>query len=438
MKNNSIDIVYEYNNKPEGSMRSASHVTAGTIITAIISSLFSINIFQSIGYILIVAFFSILPDIDHTHSILGRLLRPISSYLVRHFGHRTITHSLVFYIPIGLIFAHFNKELGLVIFIALFVHSILDASTLNGVALFYPISKRTCVVPGNPDYRIKTGSRSEFLMVILFLIIGVSLKPLYAHGFWDSLRFKISPFEKITDNILQSIHNSFTVDFSFDGERKVLNVVALSGDKKKLYCLDLESNKVIELYDNSSLTTINSIENIGFANVSINNNNDKDSIYIPHHQIIITSNSPLSITYFSEGFNHEDNGYQFVLWNSHIINIISDRTNQKEKELIKNIRDLQILKDSLQTYTSQYNDYITIKESLLNTRASLSLNSNLYDYDEKLQLLDTEITSISNIRKKATTNITTTTQLIKQLKTELESLKPTITTQSINYYIKLQ
>ena len=33
--------------------------------------------------------------------------------------------------------------------------------------------------------------------------------------------------------------------------------------------------------------------------------------------------------------NHEDNGYQFILWNSNIVSLISDRTDQKEKELVK-------------------------------------------------------------------------------------------------------
>ncbi|WP_187759911.1 metal-dependent hydrolase [Thiospirochaeta perfilievii] len=419
-------------------MTSSSHIAAGTIITAIIASLFSINIFQSIGYIITVAFFSIFPDIDHTHSILGRLLRPISSYLVRHYGHRTITHSLIFFIPLSIVIARFNKELALIIFLSLLVHSILDASTLNGVALFYPISKRTCVVPGNPDYRIKTGSRSEVLMVILFVIIGVMLKPLYAHGFWDTLRFKISPFEKITVNILESINNSFTVDFSFNGERQILNVVALSGDKKKLYCLDLYTDKVVELYDNSSLTTINSITNIGFADVEVINSSLLTDIYTSHHQIVITSDSPLSITYFSNGFNHEDNGYQFILWNSNIVSLISDRTDKKEKELIKYKRDLVLLNNSLNTYIYQYDELLIKKDNLLKMRASLNLNSNLYVYDEKLQIINTDIKNIKKLKEAAEDNSLNTSLLINQLTTELESLKPNITTQSINYKIILK
>lgn len=289
------------------------------------------------GYLFLVAFFSIFPDIDHTHSMLGRLLKPVSTYLVRHYGHRTITHSLIFFIPFCFLISLFNKEIATVIFISLLVHSLLDASTLNGVALLYPLSKRTCVVPGNPDYRIKTGSRSELLMVILFLIIGVALKPLYADGFWDTLRLKISPFEKITDNILQSVNNSFTVDYSSNGERKVLDVVSLSGDKKKLYCLDLNSDKVVTIFGDSSITTINSLSNIVSANVEVLSSFTLDSIYTPHHQIIIRSDSPISLTYFSNDFNHEVNDYQFTLWNAHVVNLVFTKLDKKQKELIEYI-----------------------------------------------------------------------------------------------------
>lgn len=45
-----------------------------------------------IGWFL-AAFFSLMPDIDLPTSKVGRPLFWISSYLERHFGHRTITHS---------------------------------------------------------------------------------------------------------------------------------------------------------------------------------------------------------------------------------------------------------------------------------------------------------------------------------------------------------
>ncbi len=327
----------------------------------------------------------------------------------------------------------FNKEVATVIFISLLVHSLLDASTLNGVALLYPLSKRTCVVPGNPDYRIKTGSRSELLMVILFLIIGVALKPLYADGFWDTLRLKISPFEKITDNILQSINNSFTVDYSSNGERKVLDVVSLSGDKNKLYCLDLNSDKVVTIFGDSSITTINSLSNIESANVEVISSFTLDSIYTPHHQIIIRSDSPISLTYFSNDFNHEVNDYQFTLWNAHVVELVFTKLDKKQKELIKSSRELKIVEASIDSSRSQLEQLLNRKSIILTSRSKLDLSSNLYEYDEKLSLLNVEVKTINSHITKCKSATNSLTLLIEQLKSELDSMNPNVTVQAVDY-----
>ena len=37
---------------------------------------------------------SLLPDIDHPHSIAGRMFPGLSKWILRKYGHRTVTHSL--------------------------------------------------------------------------------------------------------------------------------------------------------------------------------------------------------------------------------------------------------------------------------------------------------------------------------------------------------
>lgn len=412
-------------------MRSTSHITAGTIITAIIASLFSINIFDSIGSLLTAMFFSVFPDIDHTHSLLGRLLRPVSTLLVRRYGHRTITHSILFFIPISYVISLFNRELAIIVFISLLIHSLLDASTLNGVMLFYPISKRICVVPGNPDYRIKTGSRSEIITVILFIVLGIALKPLYSNGFWDTLRLKISPFEKISDNILQSVNNTFTVDYSSNGVRQTLKVVSLAGDKKKLHCLDIDSNRVVTIFDDSTITTVHSITDIDFAEVKVSSSFSLDSIYKPHHQIIIKSDSPISLTYFSNDFNHKVNDYQFNLWNAHVVELVFTKLDKKQKELLKNTRNLNIVNDSISLNNQQLKFLKEDKDNLLIKRSKLE--SNFYQSDEKLSLINNEIKTTESTLKKLKTESVNLTLLIQQLKTELDALTPNVTVQAVNY-----
>ena len=135
---------------------------------------------------LITAFVSLLPDIDLPTSWLGRIFFFISEPIERTFGHRTITHSVLFALC-AMLFAYFLESLDLVypdtaslFSMAYFSHIILDSCTIQGVKMFYPISTRDCVFPYDPrspySYRIKSGSKAD---TILFFFIATLLIPLY-------------------------------------------------------------------------------------------------------------------------------------------------------------------------------------------------------------------------------------------------------------------
>lgn len=107
---------------------------------------------------------SLLPDVDTTRSFIGRALFPISSILEKKIGHRGATHSLLFssifffaLLPLSLRFA-FALWMGYV------GHLFADMITISGVPLFYPASYM-CVMPGNDDYRIRTGTWKEFVLL---------------------------------------------------------------------------------------------------------------------------------------------------------------------------------------------------------------------------------------------------------------------------------
>ena len=56
-----------------------------------------------------------------------------------------------------------------------------------GVPLLYPFSKNPFVLPGNPRYRIRTGDiRAETIAFCLFILLSISLRPLFQQGFWTS------------------------------------------------------------------------------------------------------------------------------------------------------------------------------------------------------------------------------------------------------------
>jgi len=84
-------------------MMFANHITGGIVFTGTFCSLFDVNVFDnpySIGLVIVA---SVIPDIDHTKSIIGKMFYPISKTISIKFGHRTITHSLLFLFSSSLI-----------------------------------------------------------------------------------------------------------------------------------------------------------------------------------------------------------------------------------------------------------------------------------------------------------------------------------------------
>ncbi|MEZ5044154.1 MAG: metal-dependent hydrolase [Saprospiraceae bacterium] len=174
-------------------MKLPNHLAGGTLITAILSSLSGLNVFQSLTTIITMLVATTLPDIDHPKSVIGRTCKPISLFINRRWGHRTITHSLITLLILTLFLAILEKgiidknTLSLIFFYAYLSHLLLDMVTLMGVPLLYPFSKNPFVLPGNPRYRIRTGDiRAETIAFCLFILLSISLRPLFQQGFWTS------------------------------------------------------------------------------------------------------------------------------------------------------------------------------------------------------------------------------------------------------------
>ncbi|ADQ41563.1 membrane-bound metal-dependent hydrolase [Caldicellulosiruptor acetigenus I77R1B] len=80
---------------------------------------------------------ALMPDIDHPDSMIGRKVKPVSWFINKLPGHRTITHSLDFAVglcPVVLLSSNFSYwawmfALGYV------SHLLLDSLTLNGIKL---------------------------------------------------------------------------------------------------------------------------------------------------------------------------------------------------------------------------------------------------------------------------------------------------------------
>lgn len=175
-------------------MTAPTHIIGGFVFAGTLCSFTDVNLFQSPQYIAVCAAVSILPDIDTTKSAIGKMFYPVAWLIYQKFGHRTITHSLLFFALVWTVMFALGR-LGVVqdanylkiVLFALLGHYVFDMITVSGVPLFYPFLKWSCVIPGNPSYRFDTSSiRGELVVCGICGILCFTMQPLFANGFWTS------------------------------------------------------------------------------------------------------------------------------------------------------------------------------------------------------------------------------------------------------------
>lgn len=113
---------------------------------------------------------SIIPDICHGGSKIGRRFPILSNIINAIFGHRTITHSLIFLVLIGYILTLItdNQSIIMGVVIGMASHLILDACTKNGIKLLYPASV-TIRLP----ITTRTGGTVENIVLIALTIVTI-------------------------------------------------------------------------------------------------------------------------------------------------------------------------------------------------------------------------------------------------------------------------
>lgn len=111
---------------------------------------------------------SLLPDLDHRQSFLGRIFFFLSWPLHKYFGHRGVIHGLPLWGLVALL-GFFYRPLGLIGAGAL-SHIILDCVNVSGVKLFAPFSERIAVI-FKRDWRVSTGSKNELIIMICLIVL---------------------------------------------------------------------------------------------------------------------------------------------------------------------------------------------------------------------------------------------------------------------------
>ena len=106
---------------------------------------------------------SLLPDIDHPESWVGRRSRPFSSVLAATFGHRGVTHSAVAIVALSVLLARagHGQAWAVAVTTGYLSHLLADMLTPRGLRLAWPL-RRTWGYP-----LCKTGSPAEAIITLL-------------------------------------------------------------------------------------------------------------------------------------------------------------------------------------------------------------------------------------------------------------------------------
>lgn len=202
-------------------MTAPNHIAGGVVFTGLFCSFFSINIFANPIFISVTILGSLLPDIDHTKSWIGKSVYPIAKWLSRNYGHRTITHSIFFLIGIFLISLFIEKNfridysISTILFFSILSHLIFDMVTISGIPLFYPFYKNPCVLPANPEMRIRSGNmRQEGIILFMFCLLTFFMQDLFSNGFWSTVNNNFNDVKHQLKEYKKS-PNALTIDYDY-------------------------------------------------------------------------------------------------------------------------------------------------------------------------------------------------------------------------------
>jgi inner membrane protein len=144
-----------------------------------------------------VAIGGLAPDIDNSHSTLGKRLGIVSKEIMHHFGHRTIMHSLIGLaiwtalgyglqqLAVHLLTGHLGSQqlnfitgsetLWLALVLGYILHLFADALTEEGIPIFWPAHFHLGFPPIRA-LRFRAGSMAEPIVVwLIVILVGAGL-----------------------------------------------------------------------------------------------------------------------------------------------------------------------------------------------------------------------------------------------------------------------
>lgn len=409
-------------------MTAPNHIAGGIVFTGLFCSFFAINIFANPIYISVTILGSLLPDIDHTKSWIGKSVYPIAKWLSRNYGHRTITHSLLFLVGIFLISIFIEKNfredytISTIIFFSILSHFIFDMVTLAGIPLFYPFYKNPCVLPANPEMRIRSGNiRQEGIILFMFCFLTFFMQDLFANGFWSTVN---NNFNDVKHQIKEYKKSPNVLDIDYDYDIYQTNYKGkgtyIQASENEMFILS--DNKILSLKKDTPglkvklLTTSKTDRKIHENNIEINDLKESELNNILKNKFISTAtiysnfgtaltNNPLEIKKKFEIQNK---------YNLTFISHLQDTLLVKKEKIIAEL-ELKLKSEENQLINDNKGYYLDLA---LLQEAKNKTKSNLSDYE-----LNETQKQIIELEKKVENYKPKTNLMIAEYKKQLQKIK---------------
>ena len=143
-----------------------THILLGIIVFILAKDYF--HAANNLIFFLILLLGSILPDIDERHSKVNRWSGFIGQITTFFAKHRGFFHSLLFFIILFFLIAHYwNINYAWALMLGYLAHIMGDGITRMGVQIFYPFSDFKFKGP------VKVGGMLEILIMIILVVLIV-------------------------------------------------------------------------------------------------------------------------------------------------------------------------------------------------------------------------------------------------------------------------
>lgn len=390
-------------------MTGTNHIAGGLTITGISCSFWDINIFASPIFLSLTVVGSLLPDIDHTKSLLGKIVYPLAKWLDKKYGHRTITHSLLFLVLITFL-AMFVERIfyddlsrSLILFFAVLSHLILDMMTVTGIPLFYPFLRNPCVIPANPSYRIRTGNiKAESMAFAFFCLVLFSSFDLMKHGFWTSYNRSFGTIQHVFREFKNS-SNIVEVEYSYSeyGQQKNGKAYLITADENSIFLFDGSKSWKIEKSDPSirDLNLLPSDSGYPFIFTShVINDLGPDSLNLLLDNQIVKGKISANQPFVFNGKQVQE--FEFDLVHSpKIYQVLTDSTEIKKVQSQIQLKRLKLAEIKRNNETKLFNKKLLYekRDSLLNR---LKMNLDLYQRNKTEGAIKKVVSQIENIQSK--------------------------------------